>query len=75
MWGELFALLRLNRFEFGSSPRVGGIVYLSKLVEGMGRIIPACGGNWAEANETISVMPDHPRVWGELVERTLVEIT
>ena len=51
--------------QFGSSPHARGTRLHLVHAGALGRIIPACAGNAASAQLTISRISDHPRMRGE----------
>ena len=54
-----------KRNPVGSSPRVRGTEYCSRLCKDIARFIPACAGNSIVASVFVNAMAVHPRVCGE----------
>ena len=54
-----------HRVRLGSSPRMRGTPYPSKLGSNRRGIIPAYAGNTFSSHYRSSIWPDHPRVCGE----------
>ena len=60
----------------GSSPRVRGISFGTRICCAVIRIIPACAGNISALPVTVQITGDHPRVCGEYTkELTATQLT